>query len=153
MSWPTNVRFFSPAGDPALGDPTGVFMDTWLMMALDRARADAGVPFVVTSGWRSVAHNAAIGGAGDSAHLAGHAVDGYFDGMSLLRQFVHLARYTEFQGIGVYPHTTPPTVHVDTKIRTPGTGITVWWVRTATGTLVYAPSGEFLAELRELAAR
>ena len=151
MSWPTNVRFFSPAGDPALNDPTGVFMDTWLMMALDRARADAGVPFVVTSGWRSVAHNAAVGGAGDSAHLAGHAVDGYFDGMSLLRQFVHLARYTEFQGIGVYPYTTPPTVHVDTKVRT--LGLTTWWVRTATNGYVYAPSGEFLAELRELAAR
>ena len=150
MSWPAQVAHFSPVGDPALRDPTGTLMNAALMVVLDRARADLGVPFCVTSGYRSVEHNGAVNGQVDSAHLSGEAVDGYFDGVSLLRQFAHLARYP-FRGLGLYPYTTPPTVHVDVKLRTPG--LMTWWVRTVTGTLVYAPSGEFLAELRELAAR
>ena len=150
MSWPANVHHFSPDGDPQLGDPSGEFMNAVLMMTLDRARHDLGVPFVVTSGWRSAEHNRAVGGAGDSAHLGGSAVDGYFDGVSLFRQFVHLARYA-FEGIGIYPYTNPPTMHVDVKVRTPG--IVTWWVRTASALYVYAPTSEFLAELRELATR
>ena len=42
---------------------------------LDQARDIAGVPFVINSGIRSVERNAQVGGAADSAHISGHAVD------------------------------------------------------------------------------
>lgn len=46
-----------------------------LIPKLDQAREIAGIPFVITSSHRSAAHNDAVGGADDSAHLRGFAVD------------------------------------------------------------------------------
>jgi len=42
---------------------------------LDEARAIAGVPFKITSGYRSKKHNATVGGRVGSSHLKGVAVD------------------------------------------------------------------------------
>lgn len=42
---------------------------------LDKAREISGVPYLITSGRRTTEHNAAIGGAKNSAHLTGLAVD------------------------------------------------------------------------------
>jgi zinc D-Ala-D-Ala carboxypeptidase len=44
-------------------------------MALDMAREEAGVPFVINSGARCIKHNEKVGGAKNSAHLRGLAVD------------------------------------------------------------------------------
>lgn len=46
-----------------------------LVKLLDKAREEAGVPFVITSGLRTVVQNAMAGGAEKSAHLTGEAVD------------------------------------------------------------------------------
>lgn len=46
-----------------------------LVLRLDYARHVAGVPFVITSGFRTPEENAAAGGGGNSAHLRGWAVD------------------------------------------------------------------------------
>lgn len=46
-----------------------------LMSMLDNAREIANIPFVITSGLRSIAENTDVGGVSDSAHLAGLAVD------------------------------------------------------------------------------
>ena len=46
-----------------------------ILELLDACREQAGIPFVITSSIRCVAHNAAVGGADRSAHLTGHAVD------------------------------------------------------------------------------
>ena len=46
-----------------------------LVQMLDRAREYAGVPFVITSGFRSPDHNAAVGGVPESSHTKGLAVD------------------------------------------------------------------------------
>ena len=46
-----------------------------ILELLDVCREQAGIPFVITSSIRCVAHNAAVGGADRSAHLTGHAVD------------------------------------------------------------------------------
>ena len=50
-------------------------MDHDLLRKLDIARALAGVPFVITSDYRTPEHNEQVGGAPDSAHLRGLAVD------------------------------------------------------------------------------
>lgn len=48
--------------------------DDFLVM-LDRARELAGVPFVITSGFRCEKHNREVGGKPDSAHTRGYAAD------------------------------------------------------------------------------
>jgi len=45
------------------------------MRQLQRAREMAGVAFRINSGWRCEVHNAKVGGAPESSHLAGHAAD------------------------------------------------------------------------------
>ena len=42
---------------------------------LDDARAIAGVPFHITSGYRCPDHNKSVGGASESAHTSGMAAD------------------------------------------------------------------------------
>lgn len=42
---------------------------------LDLARETAGIPFSITSGFRTVDHNNDVGGVIDSAHLTGNAAD------------------------------------------------------------------------------
>ena len=46
-----------------------------LLIRLDILRAFLNAPIVITSGFRCVAHNAAVGGAVRSFHLEGRAVD------------------------------------------------------------------------------
>ena len=50
-------------------------MDATLVKKLDMARAMAGIPFKITSGYRTVSHNLAVAGRLYSAHLDGKAVD------------------------------------------------------------------------------
>jgi zinc D-Ala-D-Ala carboxypeptidase len=50
-------------------------LDPALVSLLDYARERAGVQFKITSGLRTPEQNAAIGGAPNSAHLRGLAVD------------------------------------------------------------------------------
>ena len=54
-------------------ESAGVYSD--LMNRLDDARDLCGFPIVMTCGYRSPDHNAAIGGAPNSAHCKGLAVD------------------------------------------------------------------------------
>lgn len=70
---------------------------------LDRLQAlrDAlGFPFVITSGYRSPAHNSAVGGVGDSPHVKGRAVDIRVYGERAL-MVVSYARQFGFTGVGV----------------------------------------------------
>lgn len=46
-----------------------------LLLLLDRARDIAGIPFIITSGYRCKKHNAEIGGVPNSAHVKGLACD------------------------------------------------------------------------------
>lgn len=67
MGW-SRIRHFSR--DEFGGEP-----DPKLVHMLDEAREAAAIPFVITSGVRTAGENAAIGGADESAHVTGHAVD------------------------------------------------------------------------------
>lgn len=46
-----------------------------LVEMLDKARGLAGVPFIITSGFRTVEHNESVGGVEGSSHTTGLAVD------------------------------------------------------------------------------
>ena len=50
-------------------------MNQETMRKLDRAREIAGIPFVLTSAFRTVAHEKSKGREGTSAHTTGRAVD------------------------------------------------------------------------------
>lgn len=50
-------------------------MDGEFIALLDRVRAEAGIPLVLNSAYRSGAYEKAHGRAGTSAHCAGRAVD------------------------------------------------------------------------------
>ena len=50
-------------------------MDLAFLHKLDEARTIAGVPFKITSGYRTVEHNAKVGGRVGSSHFKGCAVD------------------------------------------------------------------------------
>jgi len=52
-----------------------VHMDDKFLSMLDLARTIAGIPFVITSGYRCKKHNKEIGGVPDSAHTKGLASD------------------------------------------------------------------------------
>ena len=71
---------------------------------LDEARAIAGVPFVITSGFRCRKHNAAVGGVDDSSHVWGVASD--IAAASSERRY-HILRgllLAGFRPIGLGPH-------------------------------------------------
>lgn len=78
-----------------------------LVMAIDMARRDAGVPFTVASGCRCAKHNKMVGGVDDSSHVLGFAVDiqvrnsadrlkvvkallRYFDRIGIAKNFIHI---------------------------------------------------------------
>ena len=50
-------------------------MDEHLLRLLDSARIQAGVPFVINSGYRCRDHNHRVGGSPTSSHLKGLAAD------------------------------------------------------------------------------
>lgn len=50
-------------------------LDKELISMLDIARSFAEIPFIITSGFRTPEKNQQVGGAKDSAHLKGLAVD------------------------------------------------------------------------------
>ena len=54
---------------------SGINMKPAFMQRLDNARAFAGVPFKINSGFRTITHNAKVGGVEDSSHTQGWAAD------------------------------------------------------------------------------
>ena len=54
---------------------SGAKMSRGFLLTLDKIRADYGKPLRVNSGYRSVKHNALVGGRVGSSHLKGLAVD------------------------------------------------------------------------------
>ena len=156
MSWPEEVRHFSPAGDPGLNDPDGTRMDVGLMRLLDAFRDEIGRPFLVTDGWRPPSRQEELRAAGlaeslDSAHPLGLAVDGFVHGLPLLVAALYALRWG-FKGVGLYPFVSGvprPILHLDVLDR--GRPRTAVWIRTEDRRYVYAPGSDFQAELLKLA--
>lgn len=73
----TDERFFTAREFECAahcGDCLGK-MDEKLLNMLDAARKKAGIPFVITSGYRCPARNKQVGGVENSAHTRGMAAD------------------------------------------------------------------------------
>jgi hypothetical protein len=88
---------------------------------LDKAREKAGIPFVITSGYRSDAQNARAGGIKDSAHTSGYAVDIRVRNSSERYKIVNACLEVGFNRVGVYDG----HVHVDND---PSKAPEVLWV-------------------------
>lgn len=96
-----------------------VFVDSELVRVLQNIRDHFGKPVVITSAYRTAAHNKAVGGAKYSQHCYGRAADIRVAGVPVET----LATYAETLlpdtgGIGRYPvRSGRPTgwVHVDTR--------------------------------------
>ena len=54
---------------------SGVNMDSSFLAKLEEAREIAGIPFKITSGYRTKTHNKEVGGVPNSSHLIGVASD------------------------------------------------------------------------------
>lgn len=54
---------------------TGKLMDPQLVAILESIRGSCNFPFLITSGYRTHAHNLEVGGVVDSEHCTGNAVD------------------------------------------------------------------------------
>jgi len=54
---------------------SGEAMDMEFLSRLDQARSLCDIPFKITSGYRSEAHNRKVGGVSNSSHLKGLAAD------------------------------------------------------------------------------
>jgi uncharacterized protein YcbK (DUF882 family) len=52
-----------------------IHMNLAFVHKLDAIRAEAGIPLIITSGYRTQAHNAKVGGVANSSHIKGVAVD------------------------------------------------------------------------------
>ena len=99
-----------------------VKVDDELVVLLQCIREHLGKPVHITSGYRTAAHNAAVGGAKSSQHLLGKAADFWVEGVPVAT----VADYAEKLlpgrgGIGRYPknaaHPGRSTgwVHIDTR--------------------------------------
>ena len=150
-------QYFSPDGDPGFNDPDGTKMKWALITTLDQMRGDIGIPFIITSGYRTPdAQDALVAaGVGDrqtnfSAHPTGEGADGYFRGIPLIAQFLHACRYG-FRGVGIYPWTSlgHGIIHVDVlnNPQRPGWRKSMW-VRDDAGVYHYAPGPNFNNLLR-----
>ena len=96
-----------------------VMVDEALTVVLQCIREHFGKPVTITSGYRTAAHNAAVGGAKSSQHLLGRAADIRVQGVSV----EDVAAYAEslmpdWGGVGRYPAKAGRAagwVHVDTR--------------------------------------
>lgn len=105
--WPN----FSPEEMGCRG--TGAIkIEAALMDKLQALRNKLGAPLIVNSAYRSPAHNRKVGGAKNSYHVRGMAVD-----ISMANQdpqkFVAAALACGFQGIGWYPPGKGNFIHLD----------------------------------------
>ena len=82
-----------------------------LVELLEAIRAEVGRPVVITSGYRSAAHNRRVGGRSQSRHLWGMAADIIAPGIATDR-IRRIADDLEAGGVGHYPGRF---VHVDVE--------------------------------------
>lgn len=73
--WPNFTPQEMASKDYDVSKAGQVFMEPEVMTKLQTLRNELGIPLIVTSGYRTPAHNAEVGGHPKSLHLQGRAVD------------------------------------------------------------------------------
>lgn len=121
------------------------------VQAAEAARVFFGKPIIITSAYRTTAYNAAVGGASNSYHVKGQALDTYLSGVepSLLAKFY---QNWGMKGVGCYYDDR--FVHVDSRTST------FYWknqsntaVSTHLPTLQKGKSGQDVRDLQTLLNR
>ena len=87
-----------------------VKVDSQLLRKLQELRNKIGKPIIINSGYRTESHNKAVGGAKNSYHMHGKAVDIRVNGMKP-EEIAKIAEKIGFTGIGIYKNFT----HVDIR--------------------------------------
>lgn len=71
-----NIQHFKPEEfDSPDRSGSGLLMDEHFVSLLDQIRSKVKFALVITSGYRTQAHNREVGGKSESAHCTGHAAD------------------------------------------------------------------------------
>lgn len=104
---PIALRYFDISEFDSPDEPgSGKNMKVKFLQMIDETRHRSGIPFDVTppggSGYRTKAHNKAIGGVGDSAHTKGWAADVIARTRSAQIKIVRAAREVGFNRFGIY---------------------------------------------------
>lgn len=99
----SQIKYFqsSEFDDPTAPGSGEAMMDYAFVERLDRLRRVWGSPIVVNSGYRTQAHNLAVGGVKDSAHQRGVAADLKMHGLTDAIRFAIVAALNGFSRIGV----------------------------------------------------
>ena len=76
-AWWNDIKYFKPEefDSPDMPGSGAERMDPEFIRLLDQIRAGVGHPLPITSGFRTQAHNAKVGGKSSSAHRGGLAAD------------------------------------------------------------------------------
>ena len=95
-------------------------MDKAFMDRLVAFREEWGAPLIVNSAYRSEKHNSVVGGAPNSQHRKGTAIDISMAGVDV-HAFLKLAFAYDFTGIGVYLDRPRDRrfVHLDLRVGNP----------------------------------
>jgi uncharacterized protein YcbK (DUF882 family) len=127
---------FMSGGDPEQPSAQAVRYLTQLCKeVLEPLRAFMGKPIQITSGFRSPAHNARIGGAKNSLHTTGMAADIAVGGIpDQIKVAAFLSKLDDVGGIGLYE--TKGIIHVDIR---PHVGKPAMWLEKANGKYVPLP--------------
>lgn len=91
-----------------------VMLDEALLQKLQELRDRIGLPIRINSGYRTPAHNKAIGGSPKSQHMLGKAADISVNGWTAVK-LAELCETLGFGGIGIYK--AQGFVHVDTRAK------------------------------------
>lgn len=113
-------------------------VDEMLVQKLQTIRTVYDTPLKITSGYRCVKHNAAVGGAKSSKHLYGIAADVKDPTGKLNPVALAILASNTFGGVGVYWYGTAAFVHVDVR-KTKAT-----WLCTQKGVYNYTSHHTFI---------
>ena len=95
-------------------DTDEVKIDTRIVIIVERLRRELEIPLVITSGYRTKAHNKRVGGSKGSYHMKGMAVDIKPVGnkVSLRKLFI---RATKIKGVGGLGWYEDSHIHIDIR--------------------------------------
>lgn len=109
LQWNHIVNFHSGEFDCTCGDLGAETMNLEFVRRLDIARDISGVPFIISSAFRSEGYNSMIGGVLNSSHTTGFAADIYCRTDKERFEIIRALLLVGFNRIGIYKY----HVHVD----------------------------------------